>query len=148
MHVCRDKAGNKILTGEIVIPSRWRTRSRSADEPDTGGITTRIEGTDALMWLTSDMNMYVTIVKDTMAATLPKMAVSVLLQRIIANDMLRRLQKMALGVRCVSSFFSGPSCLLNDNDTSISVLIQHLRTYIRCILSMFIITRKCLYYSS
>jgi hypothetical protein len=94
----RDKAGNSILTGEIVIPSRWRTTTRSGDEPDNGGVTHRIEGTEALLWLTSDMNMYVTIVKDTIAATLPKMAVSVLLQRIIANDMLRRLQKMALGV--------------------------------------------------
>ena len=85
-----------------MVPTRWRAKSRSADEPDNGGITNRIEGTDALMWLTSDMNMYVTIVKDTMAATLPKMAVSVLLQRIIANDMLRRLQKMALGVRATA----------------------------------------------
>jgi hypothetical protein len=51
------------------------------------------------MWLTSDMNMYVTIVKDTVAATLPKMAVSVLLDRIVTNQLLRRMQKMALTVR-------------------------------------------------
>lgn len=95
-----------------MIPSRWRVKSRSADEPDTGGITHRIEGTEALLWLTSDMNMYVTIVKDTMAATLPKMAVSVLLQRIIANDMLRRLQKMAMGV-CTSQLSSAACCMFH-----------------------------------
>jgi hypothetical protein len=57
-----------------------------------------VEGIEALTWLTSDMSVYVTIVKDTVAATLPKMAVMILLERIVANDLRRRLQKKALQV--------------------------------------------------
>lgn len=73
----------------------------------------RVEGNDALQWLTSDMNMYVTIVKDTVAATLPKVAVMMILERIITNELQRRLQRMALQV-CTRA--DGMSCLHGHHD--------------------------------
>lgn len=74
------------------MPSRFR----AADAPLERG---RLEGDDAHGWLSSDMALYVTIVTDTVSATLPKVAVMHLVDRIVANELQRRLQRMALQVR-------------------------------------------------
>lgn len=95
---CRDASGTRVISSDIVIPARFRVVSRDASGDGAVGDVARVEGNDALQWLTSDMNMYVTIVKDTVAATLPKVAVMLILDRIITNDLQRRLQRMALQV--------------------------------------------------
>lgn len=98
------------MSSDIVIPSRFRSLSRDADGEGAQGDVARVEGNDALQWLTSDMNMYVTIVKDTVAATLPKVAVMMILERIITNDLQRQLQRMALQV-CI--YPSATSCAID-----------------------------------
>ena len=103
---CRDASGVARIVSSIIVPSQFRApavRSRSANG-DAAGETEvvermRVEGADALQWLCSDMSIYVTIVTDTVSATLPKMAVMVLCERIVSSELQRQLQKRALQVR-------------------------------------------------
>jgi hypothetical protein len=92
------------IVGSIIVPSQFRSKG-----PKSKGMNgeadafedmerSRVEGEDALTWLCSDMSVYVTIVTDTVSATLPKMAVMILCERVISNELLHILQKRALQV--------------------------------------------------
>eukprot|EP00892_Ulva_mutabilis_P006763 jgi/Ulvmu1/4459/UM002_0184.1 len=116
----KDSSGTRVISSDIVVPSRFRSLSRSADGEADQGDVARVEGSDALQWLTSDMNMYVTIVKDTVAATLPKVAVMMLLERIITNELQRRLQRMALqwGQATIEGAASVPARMMDGRDAT------------------------------
>jgi hypothetical protein len=102
---CRDEEGNVRIVGSIIVPSQFRSKglkpkgTNGDADMEENAECSRVEGEDALTWLCSDMSVYVTIVTDTMSATLPKMAVMILCERVISNELLNVLQKRALKVR-------------------------------------------------
>lgn len=98
------------------------------------GDVARVEGNEALQWLTSDMNMYVTIVKDTVAATLPKVAVMMLLERIITNELQRRLQRMALQVRSAACLAGVSVCL---------AIVHHCLRWIVVVITVLCMRLQC-----
>jgi hypothetical protein len=101
------------------------SRNGDADDEalDLDHVCARVEGEDVMTWLTSDMSMYVTIVTDTVSTVLPKMAVMVMLERIVENQLMRALQKMAISVRLLTRLCwslgatkrDGALCCVDDN---------------------------------
>lgn len=110
--------------GTIVVPPQYRSaapRAVNGDGADADPLDherPRVEGVDMLTWLGNDMGTYVTIVTDTVSRTLPKMAVMVLLERIVSNDMRRVLQKKAMSVRPCSARCSGATAVLHGRRAS------------------------------
>lgn len=130
----RDASGAARIVSSIIVPSQFRapaTRSRAVNGDGGGEVEmverSRVEGSDAMQWLCSDMSIYVTIVTDTVSATLPKMAVMVLCERIVSSELQRQLQKRALQVRCVWPLDAcdfAPSCLSRPCDMPGAVLFR------------------------